>query len=541
MRSDPMQQSTSAARAAGGWRRGNPAGNPGLNLAPRCGARARSGEPCRAPAMANGRCRMHGGGSTGPRTPEGMARMIAARTSHGRCSAAARADELWRRMVRVRFRLLCVATELLAYLPPGFAARLRLVPEELCTPVHPSNQAFVAQWNATPCNCLPGGGGTGGSGPVGLGSGPAVSGPVAASGAGEAEPGRRAGRAARAAGAAPSGRAAERLAALVEADLLAPWRQAIAVARAAKRAARAAKCAARDAARAARDAARAARDAERTVRDAARAVEDATRAAPAGSAKRGGGMRGAIGDAAVVRHDPMQLSAALESDRAGARRDGVDTSPAVGFAAAADASSDPWTALRPRPAGAGEPSLLQRELAARAAGLRRPGNGPRQAEAASRLRPDTALPGINPMQLSAASGPVMPEAGPGRVFPTGACHRARPGGESDPPIDPARRRPGCGAARPGEGPFRRGLLRSTACNEPTAHKVAALVGLPGGWMGRVTLRATRHSEPDHQAWLAEAGRKRAAQQAERLPARCIIQMESVADIVRWDDLSGDGG
>ncbi len=30
--------------------------------APRCGANARTtGEPCKAPAMANGRCRMHGG------------------------------------------------------------------------------------------------------------------------------------------------------------------------------------------------------------------------------------------------------------------------------------------------------------------------------------------------------------------------------------------------------------------------------------------------------------------------------------------------
>lgn len=32
----------------------------------RCGAHARTtGKPCRAPAMANGRCRMHGGKSTG--------------------------------------------------------------------------------------------------------------------------------------------------------------------------------------------------------------------------------------------------------------------------------------------------------------------------------------------------------------------------------------------------------------------------------------------------------------------------------------------
>ena len=33
--------------------------------APRCGARTRSGTPCRAPAMPNGRCRMHGGPSPG--------------------------------------------------------------------------------------------------------------------------------------------------------------------------------------------------------------------------------------------------------------------------------------------------------------------------------------------------------------------------------------------------------------------------------------------------------------------------------------------
>lgn len=33
---------------------------------PRCGAKTRSGIPCKSPAMANGRCRMHGGKSTGP-------------------------------------------------------------------------------------------------------------------------------------------------------------------------------------------------------------------------------------------------------------------------------------------------------------------------------------------------------------------------------------------------------------------------------------------------------------------------------------------
>lgn len=43
-------------------------GNPmqSAHDAPRCGAFARTtGGPCQAPAMANGRCRMHGGRSTG--------------------------------------------------------------------------------------------------------------------------------------------------------------------------------------------------------------------------------------------------------------------------------------------------------------------------------------------------------------------------------------------------------------------------------------------------------------------------------------------
>ena len=43
-----------------------------------CGARTIStGKPCRAKALANGRCKYHGGMSTGPRTPEGKARALA--------------------------------------------------------------------------------------------------------------------------------------------------------------------------------------------------------------------------------------------------------------------------------------------------------------------------------------------------------------------------------------------------------------------------------------------------------------------------------
>ena len=69
---------------------GNKQGNP-MN-APRCGAKTRKGTPCKALAMANGRCRMHGGKSTGPRTPEGLERSRKANFKHGFYSAEAIED-----------------------------------------------------------------------------------------------------------------------------------------------------------------------------------------------------------------------------------------------------------------------------------------------------------------------------------------------------------------------------------------------------------------------------------------------------------------
>lgn len=47
-----------------GWlKNGNSPGN--FTKAPRCGAKTRRGTSCQCPAMANGRCRLHGGKSTG--------------------------------------------------------------------------------------------------------------------------------------------------------------------------------------------------------------------------------------------------------------------------------------------------------------------------------------------------------------------------------------------------------------------------------------------------------------------------------------------
>ncbi|WP_139201688.1 HGGxSTG domain-containing protein [Rhodanobacter glycinis] len=41
-----------------------------------CNARTRSGQPCRALKLAHGRCKWHGGLSTGPRTQEGRAKAL---------------------------------------------------------------------------------------------------------------------------------------------------------------------------------------------------------------------------------------------------------------------------------------------------------------------------------------------------------------------------------------------------------------------------------------------------------------------------------
>ena len=265
-RIDPAAAPDRTGRGGTGpLRNGNPRGNP--NLAPRCGATARSGLPCRAPAMKNGRCQMHGGKSTGPRTAEGMARMAAAHTTHGRfaaCGAAARAERGYMRTTVARTRLLAEALRLRAFLPPEMAALLDHVPPALRAPKHPSQVAFEAAARSTPgssarghapwraCHraLVPGvseagGGRRAGSGPAvtgGCGDGVAAAAKSAAAirQAGRAAAGVAAARPAVAqAAVATTWREVERAERQAEAAARLPWRAAIAYARQAKREARA--------------------------------------------------------------------------------------------------------------------------------------------------------------------------------------------------------------------------------------------------------------------------------------------------------------
>ena len=71
---------------------GNRSGDP--STAPRCGAKTRAGAPCRGPGMWSEksqrftRCRLHGGKSTGPRTPEGLEKCRRSNWKHGKRSKA---------------------------------------------------------------------------------------------------------------------------------------------------------------------------------------------------------------------------------------------------------------------------------------------------------------------------------------------------------------------------------------------------------------------------------------------------------------------
>lgn len=65
----------------------------------RCGARTRRRRSCANPAMPNGRCRLHGGKSTGPRTSEGRNRAAKGNWKHGRHSRAQNPLKLAERLI----------------------------------------------------------------------------------------------------------------------------------------------------------------------------------------------------------------------------------------------------------------------------------------------------------------------------------------------------------------------------------------------------------------------------------------------------------
>ena len=59
----------------------------------RCLAKTRRGTPCQKPAITGkGRCQLHGGRSTGPKTAEGLKRLAELNTVHGQRTKERRAE-----------------------------------------------------------------------------------------------------------------------------------------------------------------------------------------------------------------------------------------------------------------------------------------------------------------------------------------------------------------------------------------------------------------------------------------------------------------
>jgi len=405
-----------AKPAPGPLRNGNPRGNP--NLAPRCGAKNRAGNPCRAPAMANGRCRLHGGKCTGPRTAEGKAAFIATHTKHGRYAAPQRATNLYVRTLTVRTRLVREANRLSAHLPRDMAARLAQGPDELWPPVHPSNAPYVTNpesaWRSAKSLLTA--------------TFPNAARPDAAP--------------RDSATLTPHRLAAERLAARAEKAALVPWRQAIAAARAAKRAARAAK----SEAKAARQQARAARiKAQETQRAARAPAADGLipgREMPDPPVSRTGLARPPttclLPTAASCVTGP---SPATTQDSVGRP---VVSSPAITRAVHPNAPcNSPAAPPVPIVPCTGD-SLLERELAARAAGLRAPANRPPQGAST----PGPAAPfkpsRIDPMNREPAAKPAIAPFKPFRIEPMNREPTTKPGAAAHfkpSRIDPLNRAP----------------------------------------------------------------------------------------------------
>ncbi len=94
-----------------GWlKNGNPPGD--FSKAPRCGAKTRLGTSCRGPGMKNGRCRMHGGKSTGPKTWVGLGNSRLANFKHGHFAKSYHAKQEVRRRDNAMRNLEILRTDL---------------------------------------------------------------------------------------------------------------------------------------------------------------------------------------------------------------------------------------------------------------------------------------------------------------------------------------------------------------------------------------------------------------------------------------------
>src|SRR5208283_896781 len=262
--------------------------------------------------MANGRCRMHGGKSTGVRTPKGLASLARAHTKHGNHGAAARAQHRAQRTLVIRSLVMAAAMRLRPYLPRELREWIAAgMPELAAPPLHVWKPVAKNQ-DMAPCNACH----------------RALDPVVARDAAARDARGRFVARARP----ALYGRKAEREAARAERAMLAPWRAGIKRARLIKRLLMSQKRAARDAARGQGERAAAA---PRAAADGGAGVGGGkAQAAPVEKHGRGLLQRGAVaagGAARMGKHDkdPMPMER-LPSAGLGARAAGTSAATEAG-------------------------------------------------------------------------------------------------------------------------------------------------------------------------------------------------------------------
>ena len=576
---EPDRPEPAQTNRTGPLRSGNPRGNP--NLAPRCGAKARTtGCCCRAPAMPNGRCRMHGGKSTGPRTTQGLANLASAHTTHGRYAQTGPDAELREqirhaRVVSRRASLNGTAFSLLPWLPPAFSARLRA---DTATELYAPN--YNAWFHAVLAAPTPG--------PSTLTHTTATPQPA------DHNPRPRRDAHGRFAPAPPRplrGRQAERARSRAEAAELAPWKFAIVEARTAMRQTmRQDQAAQRQSLKPGPT-----RQIPPAAHPGAGAPADAT--PPPAPGPNGDGTHAQSARIEFPRSNPMHRPAASGPAGPG---DGPDKIPMQRGTAAfparpteAPGEASAKTTIQSLPPGTC-PGGGTVPLSASSAPVASPGDHRPLAQSArieiSRTNPMNRPaascptgpadgPDKTPMQRGTVAGPTEPagEASaktPIQSLPSGTCpgggtvapptrpagaadaganqHPIQRGAGRDPtaaattpgppaPTNPApplaaQPRPNHdrsdaihpGTVQPGRSPFRHALLSSTATNTPEADKLATHAERAGGWPVMAAAAAAKHAGQDWRP-AATAVRQRLIDDANRHHARHIPRLQPEAD------------
>src|SRR5208283_50018 len=258
--------------------------------------------------MANGRCRMHGGKSTGVRTPKGLASLARAHTKHGNHGAAARVQHRAQRTLVIRHLVMAVAMRLRPYLPRELRERIADGMPELASPPRHVWEPVAKNQDMAPCTLVPGAAARDSRGRFVARARPAL-----------------------------WGRKAEREAARAERAMLAPWRAGIKRARLIKRLLMSQERAARDAARGEGERAAAAR---RAAADGGAGLGGGkAQAAPVEKHGHGLLQRGAVaagGAARMGKHDkdPMPMER-LPGAGLGARAAGIAAATEAGGAGTA--------------------------------------------------------------------------------------------------------------------------------------------------------------------------------------------------------------